>query len=146
MGSVLSGGARRGGPLLLVGGGSGIVPLMSMLRHRLAAGSDVPAVLIYSARTLDEVIYRDELAGMAANDPRFRLIVALTRGHPPGWEGPTRRVDAGMLADAIGANGTPAYVYCCGSDGFVENAANLIVAAGVDPGVVRTERFGPPGT
>jgi ferredoxin-NADP reductase len=133
---------------------------MSMLRHRAARrrgiGTDAgkgtagvpgnPAVLVYSARTWDDVIYRDELQQMAATDPHFRLLVTLTRGHPDGWSGPARRVDEGIVADALAMIGEPRHVFCCGSDGFVENAANLVVAAGVDPEIVRTERFGPTGS
>jgi ferredoxin-NADP reductase len=137
--------AAAGGPLLLIGGGSGVVPLMSMLRHRRAAGSDTPVALVYSARTWDDVIYRDVLEGIAAVDPAFRLVLTLTGGHPDEWGGHTRRVDAGMIEGAIAVLGRPRYVFCCGSDGFVENAANLVVAAGVAPETVRTERFGPTG-
>jgi len=134
-----------GGPLLLLGGGSGVVPLMSMLRHRAGSAPEIPAVLVHSARSLDEVIYRDELLRMQNANPTFKLIVTLTRSRPEGWTGPARRVDAAIVKDALTKAGTPRHVYCCGSDGFVENAANLLVAAGVDAATIRTERFGPTG-
>jgi ferredoxin-NADP reductase len=137
--------AAMGGPLLLLGGGSGVVPLMSMLRHRRSSAPAVPAVLVYSARSIEDVIYRDELARMAGSEPGFQLIVTLTRSRPEGWNGPARRVDAAMVGEALVRAGPPGHVYCCGSDGFVENAANLIVAAGVPAERVRTERFGPTG-
>ncbi|MBI4306522.1 MAG: ferredoxin reductase [Chloroflexi bacterium] len=135
-----------GGPLLLVGGGSGIVPLMSMLRHRRRTGSNVPASLLYSARSWDEVIYRDELVEYAMNDRSFHFLLTLTRQQPPGWKGPARRIDPEIIGTAVGGIGTPAHAYVCGSEGFVETAASLLVESGVPPDVVRTERFGPTGT
>src|SRR5829696_5615442 len=87
-----------GGPLLLIGGGSGVVPLMAMLRHRAAAGNMVPARLLLSARTIEEVIYRDELDRLAAADPAVEVVSTLTRAQPPGWTGFNRRIDAALLA------------------------------------------------
>jgi ferredoxin-NADP reductase len=133
-----------GGPLLLVGGGAGLVPLMAMLRHRQAANHDIDARLLLSARTLDDVLYRDELDRLAGDVARVHLT--LTRGPAPsGWRGWTRRIDRDMLA-AVGPD--PAErprIYVCGPTPFVEEAARLLVAAGHEPGTVRTERFGPSG-
>lgn len=135
------------GPLLLIAGGSGIVPIMSMLRHRHAASANVavPAVLLNSARSWDEIIYRTELHDMAAADPRLAVIHTLTRRQPPGWNGYSRRIDAAMIEDAISRIDEVGRAYICGSDGFVETAANQLVDRGVDPADVRTERFGPTG-
>jgi ferredoxin-NADP reductase len=133
----------RGGPLLLIAGGSGVVPLMSMLRHRRAAGSDVPTVLLYSARRLDEVIFREELMADRAL-PGFTLALALTReGSAP--EGVHRgRIDMAVVDRALAAFGqaAPRNVFVCGSSAFVEVATRLLIAAGVPFGVIRTERFG----
>jgi ferredoxin-NADP reductase len=138
---------KMGGPLLLLGGGSGVVPLMSMLRHRKAAGAtDIPATLLYSARGLDEVIYSKELEQMADADERFHLALTLTRRQPPGWQGFARRVDAAMLQETIDRLGTPGLAYVCGPSGFVESVAWRLVELGIPPANVRTERFGPTGT
>ncbi|MET7245531.1 FAD-binding oxidoreductase [Methylobacterium sp. EM32] len=125
-----------GGPLLLVGGGSGVVPLLAMLRHRAEAAPDVPALLLYSARTPDEVIAREELMRRDAEEPDFRLRLVLTRA--PGG----RRIDADIVGAALAALGTPAYTFVCGSTPFVSAAADLLVEAGVPARTIRTERFG----
>ena len=130
-----------GGPLLLVAGGSGLVPLMAMLRHRAARGSDVDARLLLSARRLHEVIYRDELAALGD----VGVSITLTREQPDGWQGFGRRVDAEML-EAVGpppASGPRVFV--CGPTGFVEQGADLLVALGHEPAAIRAERFGPTG-
>ena len=133
----------NGGPLLLVAGGSGVVPLMSMLRYRAAIGSEVPATLLYSSRSWEEIIYRAELERLA-DDPQVRVLHTLTRSHPPGWERYTRRIDRAMLADAAGiAPGGLAYV--CGPTALVEHVASELVALGYPPERVKTERFGPSG-
>jgi ferredoxin-NADP reductase len=133
----------NGGPLLLVAGGSGVVPLMSMLRYRAAIGSEVPATLLYSSRSWEEIIYRAELERLA-DDPQVRVLHTLTRSHPPGWERYTRRIDRAMLADAAGiAPGALAYV--CGPTALVEHVASELVALGYPPERVKTERFGPSG-
>jgi ferredoxin-NADP reductase len=131
-----------GGPLLLVAGGSGLVPLMAMLRHRAATGSDADARLLLSVRGIDDVFYRDELKRL--DDVAVHLT--LTRGPaPPGWDGWTRRIDREMLAAVGPAPELRPRVYVCGPTPFVEEAANLLVALGHEPARVHTERFGPTG-
>jgi ferredoxin-NADP reductase len=132
------------GPLLLVGGGSGLVPLMVMLRHRRATGGGVDARLLLSARTLEDVLYRDELAELSAADVAVRIT--LTRGPAPeGWEGWTRRIDREMLV-AVGPDPSERpRTYVCGPTPFVEEAARLLVELGHEPHLVHTERFGPTG-
>jgi ferredoxin-NADP reductase len=131
-----------GGPLLLVAGGSGLVPLMSMLRHRAAQASDVDARLLLSARAVGDVFYRDELASLDG----VRVDITLTRSQPPGWGGLARRVDAEMLRELGPAPDTNPRVYVCGPTSFVENAADLLVALGHEPHTIRAERFGPTGS
>jgi len=132
-----------GGPLLLVAGGSGVVPLMAILRERAVADDKPPAVLVHSSRTFDDVIYRDELTALDTGDAGLRVISTLTRSQPPGWAGYGRRIDRAMLAEAIAAAGSPPLVYICGPTLLVEAAANALVELGVPPPQVRTERFGP---
>ena len=136
---------KLGGPLLLVAGGSGVVPLMAMLRHRAAAGSNVPTRLLYSARSLDAVIYREELARLAAPGSGLDIFYALTRVQPPGWTGYKRRIDREMLADVALPLGRATRVYICGPTLMVEAAANGLVEIGISPAQIRTERFGPSG-
>ena len=131
-----------GGPLLLVGGGSGIVPLMSMLRHRAAAAPEVPAVLLYSSRSSEEVIYREELARDQAN---LTVLHTLTRSRPPDWGGYARRIDREMLTEVIEHLGGVGHVFICGSDSFAEAVANAVVDIGVSPERIRIERFGASG-
>jgi ferredoxin-NADP reductase len=137
-----------GGPLFLVAGGSGIVPLMAMLRHRAvapgAAGA-VPAVLLYSSRCYAEVIYRDELARLAGAGDGLQVMHTLTRGAPPGWEGYSRRIDRAMLAEVAPGPALRPLVYVCGPTPLVEFVANTLVELGHDPLRVKTERFGPTG-
>jgi len=132
-----------GGPLLLLAGGSGIVPFRSMLRHRAAAVSTVPARLLYSARTLDDVIYRDELAQLADDDVEVRFT--LTRACPEGWQGYRRRIDRRLLEEVAWPREEQPLVYVCGPTPFVELAAGTLVELGHDAGRIRTERFGPTG-
>ena len=129
--------AQQGGPLLLVGGGSGVVPLVSMLRHRAAVAPSVPARLLYSARSLDDVIYRAELDG-------FDVVYTLTREQPAGWTGFARRVDDAMLREVADPN-AEGLAYVCGPTRFVEAVADGLVGVGYAPENVRTERFGPTG-
>ncbi|MGH3019953.1 MAG: ferredoxin reductase [Gaiellaceae bacterium] len=133
------------GPLLLAAGGSGIVPLMAMLRHREAAGSDERARLLYSARSLDDVIYREELARLSAGNGGPDIAYTLTRERPAGWTGFDRRVDGAMLAEVFGPADPAATAFVCGPTRFVETVADALVALGHDPVRVKTERFGPTG-
>jgi ferredoxin-NADP reductase len=133
-----------GGPLFLVAGGSGIVPLRAMLRHRSAVGSDVPVRLLYSSRSLEDVIYRDELARIAAYD-EVDVRFALTRDWPEGWRGHRGRVDVGLLEEIGWMPAEKPLVYVCGPTGFVEAVASGLVALGQDAMRIRTERFGPSG-
>lgn len=119
-------------PALLIGGGSGVVPLMAMLRHRRLTSPELPMRLLYSARSAEEVIYAGELGEEAT--------VALTRSSPPGWSGHSGRIDA-RLVGALAFDSGPAFV--CGSNAFVEAASELLLGAGYEPERVRTERFGP---
>lgn len=130
-----------GGPVLLAGGGSGVVPLLSMLRHRAGAAPEVPMLLIYSARTADEVLARDELTARARDEPGFELILTLTREDDAG-EAHGRRVDAAMIREALERLGTPRHVFVCGANPFVEAVSELLLDAGLAPATIRTERFG----
>jgi ferredoxin-NADP reductase len=134
-----------GGPLLLVAGGSGVVPLMSMLRH-LAANdaAEVDARLLVSARGWDDVLYREELGALAAR-PGILVRYTLTRGAPSGWEGFARRIDADMLRAVGPPPEARPHVFVCGPTAFVERAADLLVALGHPPQEIRAERFGPTG-
>ena len=136
--------ADDGGPLLLIGGGSGVVPLMSMLRHRGARDSTVDAHLLVSARSAADALFRDELAAL---EPRAGLHVAwtFTRTPPPGWGGYARRVDAAMLAEVGPGAAERPHVYVCGPTPFVERATELLVQAGHAAPDIHAERFGPTG-
>ncbi|MEX0761186.1 MAG: ferredoxin reductase [Dehalococcoidia bacterium] len=137
---------RTGGPVLLAAGGSGIVPLMSMLRHRQASGAiDINMLLLYSARSLEDVIYRQELDQMAA-DPNLIVRYTLTRSRPEGWTGYGRRIDQPMLEEALADLGEASLAYVCGPTPFVESVADTLVTTGMLPAQIRTERFGPTGT
>jgi ferredoxin-NADP reductase len=125
---------RGESPALLVGGGSGVVPLMAILRHRRRTMPDLPMKLVYSVRTAADVIYAGELGDDAE--------ITYTREPPSGWTGHTGRIDAELLAAAGFTSGT---AFVCGSNGFVEAASGLLLANGFEPGRVRTERFGPTG-
>lgn len=133
----------QAGPLLLVAGGSGIAPLIAMLRDRAARAPAVDALLLYSARHAIDLAYRDELRAMAAADPHFTLVVTTTRepATQPGDFG--RRVDGPMLADVLARlHGPPASVYVCGSTGFVETVSARLVDLGSPPAIIRAERYG----
>jgi ferredoxin-NADP reductase len=135
-----------GGPLMLVGGGSGVVPLMAMLRARQASGDATPAALLYSSRTIGDIIYRAELEQLAAEGHGPAVVHTLTREQPPGWDGLARRIDEPMLAsvlDRIGGIGAGPLAYICGPTLLVENAASGLTNLGMPPARVRTERFGP---
>jgi ferredoxin-NADP reductase len=133
----------EGGPLLLIGGGSGIVPLMAMIRSRAIAGSNVDTTLLFSSRNWDDVIYRDELERLVGGG--LRVVHTLTRSQPPAWAGYTRRVDAEMLAEVGPSPAERPRAYLCGPTPFVEAAAEALVQLGHDPRRVKTERFGPTG-
>lgn len=133
-------------PLLLVAGGSGIVPLMAMLRHRQAAGSQVPVRLLYSSRSYDDIIYRNELDALQKNSKGIEIFHTLTRQQPPEWKGYQRRIDRRMLDEVAEPLGKNLIAYICGPTALVEGVANGLVALGIPPDQVRTERFGPTGT
>jgi ferredoxin-NADP reductase len=135
----------RGGPIFLAAGGSGVVPLMSMARTRALEGADVPARLLYSARTLDEVIYREELERLATGRPELDVVYTLTRGQPEGWTGYARRVDGELLAETAWPAHESPLAYVCGPTNFVEAVAEGLVALGYPPERVKTERFGATG-
>lgn len=132
-----------GGPLLLAGGGSGVVPLMSMIRHRQAAATHVPAVLLLSARGWNDIVYRDELLDLEQRSNGFILVLTLTREAPIRQGDYGRRVDGAMMAEvAARLPAAPNHVFICGSNPFVNTAADGAVAAGIPVSVVRTERYG----
>ena len=134
-----------GGPLALIGGGSGVVPLMAMLRHRAAQHSRLPARLLYSCRSADEVIYRDELDRLAAGDDELEVLFTFTRQAPPDWTGYRRRIDPAMLREVVQPLGKDVRSYVCGPTLLVEAVSNALVAMGLPAERVRTERFGPTG-
>jgi ferredoxin-NADP reductase len=134
-----------GGPLLLVAGGSGVVPLMAMLRHRAAHKSAVPTRLLYSSRSADDIIYRDELERLAAADPALQIFHTLTRAQPLGWAGYRRRIDRAMLAEVAWSPANRPQVFICGPTPLVESTATLLTELGHEPARVKTERFGPTG-
>jgi ferredoxin-NADP reductase len=134
-----------GGPLLLVAGGSGLVPLMAMLRHRAARQSGVEARLLVSARGWEDVLYRDELSHLMDGGDGARAHYTLTRSTPEGWDGWDRRVDARMLADVGPPVAERPRIYVCGPTAFVERVADLLVELGHEPATIRAERFGPTG-
>lgn len=132
------------GPLLLVAGGSGVTPLMAMIRLRAAARSDVDTRLLFSSRSWDDVIYREELQRL--NGSGLTVVHTLTPSQPPGWTGYARRVDAQMLAEVGPDPGKRPRVYICGPTPFVEAAAQALVHLGHQPRAIKTERFGPTGS
>jgi ferredoxin-NADP reductase len=134
--------SARPRPLLLVAGGSGVVPLMCMLRHRRLSGSVVPTALLYSVRTRADVIYHDELSALAHDDPRFALRITLTRDSAAGWAGAVGRIDLPTVESAVESLGSEVDSFVCGGDAFVEAACALLVQAGQPPDAIRTERFG----
>lgn len=130
-------------PLLLVAGGSGIVPLMAMIRLGARTGIDMEARLLFSSRSWDDIIYREELEQLSGND--LTVIHTLTRSQPPGWKGYARRVDAEMLAEVGPGPGEQPLAYACGPTPFVEAVATALVQLGHEPHRIKTERFGPTG-
>jgi ferredoxin-NADP reductase len=136
---------RMGGPLLLVAGGSGIVPLMSMLRHREASGASVDARLVYSSRSWEDIIYRDELGRLAAGSDGVQVFHTLTRSQPEGWTGYARRVDGAMLSETAWPASSAPMAFVCGPTSFVESVASGLVLLGYPASSVKTERFGSTG-
>ncbi len=134
-----------GGPVLLVGGGSGAVPLVAMARHRAAARGRVPMRLLLSSRSLADVLYRDELDRLAASGDGFTVTHTLTRTQPPGWTGYARRVDGALLSEVAWPASARASAYVCGPTRFVEVVADSLVGLGYSGDRVKTERFGPTG-
>src|SRR6266567_174182 len=137
--------AHMGGPLLLVAGGSGIVPLMAMIRHRTAVRSTVATRLLYSSRSYEEVIYRDELDRLAKSSTLLEVAHTLTRVQPSGWTGYHRRIDTEMLREVAWLPDQHPLAFICGPTPFVETAAASLVTLRYEPGRIKTERFGPTG-
>jgi ferredoxin-NADP reductase len=138
--------AALGGPLLLVAGGSGIVPLMSMIRHRRAAGSTVPTHLLYSSRTFEDIIYARELDRLQTEGSGLQVFHTLTRAQPAGWQGYSRRIDGRMLEEVTAPLGQAPLAYICGPTLLVETVASALREGGMAADHIRTERFGPTGT
>jgi ferredoxin-NADP reductase len=136
---------RLGGPLLLIAGGSGIVPLMAMIRHRRTVGSTIPTRLLVSSRTYEDIIYRDELEHLGGIDMVLEVIHTLTRAQPPGWTGYSRRIDAELLREVAWPVDQHPLAYICGPTPFVETAAAELQPLGYKPTRIKTERFGPTG-
>jgi ferredoxin-NADP reductase len=132
-------------PLLLIAGGSGIVPLMSMIRHRTASKANNPTALLYSSRSFEDIIYSSELDLLSKADGRLKIFHTLTRSQPTGWKGYARRLDEAMLREVAGPLGRSVQVFICGPTLMVESAANALVKIGINSNQIRTERFGPTG-
>jgi len=132
-------------PLLLVAGGSGAVPLMSMIRHRVASRANNPTALLYSSRSFEDIIYASELDHLSKTNAGLKIFHTLTRSQPTDWKGYARRIDAAMLREVAGPLGGSAQVFICGPTLMVESAANALVKIGIDSNRIRTERFGPTG-
>jgi ferredoxin-NADP reductase len=137
--------AAMHGPLWLIAGGSGIAPLMAMLRHRARRKVRAPALLLYSSRTLEDVIYREELDAMACRDPDLRVVNTLTRKQPEGWMGGRGRIDKVLLAETCFPPEQNPRIFVCGPTPLVENVSRFLVELGHDPLTIKTERFGPSG-
>jgi ferredoxin-NADP reductase len=136
--------SSTGGPLLLVGGGSGIVPLMAILRERVATGSDAAVRLLASWRTAEDIIYRAELEQLGALEG-VEVVHTLTRGTPEGWGGRSGRIDRAMLTELTWPPDTTGLSFVCGPTGLVEAVAGALAELGHAPGQIKTERFGPTG-
>jgi ferredoxin-NADP reductase len=137
--------ARLGGPLFLVAGGSGIVPLMAMLRHRRAVGSPVPTRVLYSSRSYEDIIYREELDQFTGGDKTLEVIHTLTRTHPPSWTGYRRRIDREMLREVAWPTEQRPLSFICGPTPLVEAVAGDLASLGYESSRIKTERFGPTG-
>jgi ferredoxin-NADP reductase len=132
-------------PLLLIAGGSGVVPLMSMLRHRAAAGENNATALLYSSRNFEDIIYFNELEKLSKANNGPQIFHTLTRSQPADWKGYSRRIDEEMLREVASPLGEAVQVFICGPTLMVESAANVLVKIGIDSDQIRTERFGPTG-
>ncbi len=132
-------------PLFLVAGGSGVAPLMAMLRHRSNSGATGAATLLYSSRSYDDIIYREELDRIAAEDEAVHVLHTLTRSQPPGWTGAARRIDREMLAMAPQKPADAPEIFICGPTLLVDSAARSLVELGFASAAIKTERFGPSG-
>jgi ferredoxin-NADP reductase len=137
--------AEDGGPLQLIAGGSGLVPLMAMLRARVAAGSDVPVRVLISARTEEDLMYGPELEGIERDQTGIEVTRTLTRSQPTDWTGYRRRVDRELLDSVVWPAADEPVCFICGPTGFVETVASALVDLGHQPESIRTERFGPSG-
>lgn len=137
--------AQLGGPLFLIAGGSGIAPIMAMLRHRAAAAGKPPALLLYSSRTFEDIIYRMELEQLLGANDGLRVVHSLTRQQPAAWSGESRRIDEAMLAKFGLPMAERPLVYICGPTPLVEQTARSLLVLGYDALRVKTERFGPTG-
>jgi ferredoxin-NADP reductase len=135
----------EGSPLFLVAGGSGIVPLMAMIRHRAKSQSRAPARLLYSSHSYDDVIYREELDRISAADPSLRVIHTLTRRQPQDWMSYARRIDQAMLAETAWQPADNPIAFTSGPTALVEAVANHLLELGYKPECIKTERFGPTG-
>ena len=138
----ISGDARS---LLLIAGGSGVVPLMAMIRHRALVGDRAPARLLYSSRTFEDIIYRTELERLAAAGDGLTVAHTLTRERPVGWNAYARRIDRDMVRDVAYPKEQSPLAFVCGPTSFVETASGLLVDSGYDPSWIKTERFGATG-
>ena len=136
---------NMGGPLLLIAGGSGVVPLMAIMRHRRAVKSSVPTRFLYSSRSYDDIIYRSELDSLNDSTSRVEVIYTLTRVQPPGWTGYRRRIDVDLLHEVSWSPEQRPLIFICGPTSFVEAAATDVVELGHEPQRIKTERFGPTG-
>ena len=136
---------EEGGPLLLVAGGSGIAPLMAMIRQRAAVRSPAPVCLLYASRTYNEIIFREELDRSVAADEDLMVTYTLTHSQPPGWQGYIRRIDRAMLEAVAWAPEEHPMIFVCGPTPLVESVATLCVGLGYSPEHIKTERFGPTG-
>jgi ferredoxin-NADP reductase len=132
-------------PLLLIAGGSGVVPLMSMLRHHAAAGAKNPTTLLYSSRNFEDVIYYNELEKLRTTNSGLQILHTLTRSQPADWKGYKRRIDAEMLQGVAAPFGRSVQAFICGPTLMVESAADALVKIGINSNQIRTERFGPSG-
>jgi len=136
---------EMGGPLMLIAGGSGICPLMAMLRRRASASSKVPTRLLYSSRSQEDIIYREELDRLGATGSGLEVIHTLTRVQPADWTGRSARIDQAMLHDVAWSPTDHPLMYVCGPTPLVEHVGDVLVSLGHDPERVKTERFGPTG-